>query len=65
MIAEKMPELVTCERCKTPFECKSFQITECQCYRIDLNENERAYISEKYKNCLCRNCLAEMMRMFR
>lgn len=65
MIPEKMPEPVICERCKNPFECKSFQITECQCYGIDLNEKERAYLSEKYKSCLCRNCLTEMLLMFR
>lgn len=65
MSAVKTPEPAVCERCKNTFECNPFQITECQCYGIQLNDKERAYLNEKYKGCLCRNCLLDLLRMFR
>jgi nicotinate-nucleotide--dimethylbenzimidazole phosphoribosyltransferase len=51
-------ETKKCERCGTLFECKVGNILECQCYAVQLTENEKAYISEKrYSDCLCAACL--------
>ena len=47
-----------CPRCKTVFECKPGNITQCQCYGIVLTDEQRAYIEQRYADCLCRDCLA-------
>lgn len=39
------------------FECKPGNITQCQCYGLDLKEEQRAYIEGRYSECLCRDCL--------
>ncbi len=55
-----MHEEKICPRCGTGFECKLGSITECQCYGIALNNEERAFIEVRYNDCLCRNCLLEL-----
>lgn len=49
-----------CPRCKAAFECKMGDITQCQCYGIGLTIEERAFVEERYEDCLCRNCLLEL-----
>lgn len=50
-------EQKACPRCKTVFECKVGDISNCQCYRVDLTVAEEAFIASKYNECLCRDCL--------
>jgi hypothetical protein len=50
-------ETKNCSRCKTEFECKPGNITQCQCYSIVLSTEQRAYIEQRYNDCLCKNCL--------
>ena len=50
-------ETKNCARCKKTFECKPGNITQCQCYGIELSEEQRAYIELRYNDCLCRDCL--------
>lgn len=50
-------EVKACPRCGTGFECKSGNITQCQCYTIQLTEEQKAYINQRYEDCLCRSCL--------
>lgn len=47
----------SCPRCKIIFECTSGNITQCQCYGIELTMEQRAYIEQRYNECLCRDCL--------
>lgn len=49
-----------CPRCHTAFECKPGNITQCQCYGIALTAEQRAYIEQRYTDCLCRNCLQHL-----
>ena len=49
-----------CPRCKAAFECKVGDITHCQCYGIGLTAEEKAFLEERYSDCLCRNCLLEL-----
>ena len=58
-------ESVTCPRCKAAFECRVGSISQCQCQRVTLTEDERAYINETYAECLCANCLTTMKRSYR
>ncbi|MCX2764652.1 cysteine-rich CWC family protein [Aquimarina muelleri] len=46
-----------CPRCKSQFECKVGSILLCQCTIINLSNEERNYINEKYDDCLCANCM--------
>jgi hypothetical protein len=55
-----MHEEKLCPRCGNGFECKPGSITECQCYGIALNNEERAFIEDRYDDCLCRSCLVEL-----
>ncbi len=50
-------EIKTCPRCYTAFECKAGNITQCQCFSIRLTEEQKAYIDQRYTDCLCSNCL--------
>lgn len=54
----------TCPRCGNAFECKAGDITQCQCYGIQLTTEERAFMEERYKDCLCRNCLLDLKNKY-
>ncbi len=53
-------EAKKCPRCGRGFECKPGNITQCQCYGITFTAEEKAFIEEKYNDCLCRNCLLQL-----
>jgi Cysteine-rich CWC len=46
-----------CPRCNQFSECKPGSITQCQCFDIKLSVEQKAYIEQRYNDCLCRNCL--------
>ena len=50
-------ETKTCPRCKKAFECKSGNITQCQCYEIELTAELKIFIEQRFTDCLCRDCL--------
>ncbi|HEX9513770.1 MAG TPA: cysteine-rich CWC family protein [Puia sp.] len=49
-----------CPRCRTAFECKVGDITQCQCYGVRLTPEEKILLEQRYEDCLCRNCLMEL-----
>lgn len=53
-------ETKNCPRCKAVFECKPGNIAQCQCYAIKLTAEQRAYIEQRYSDCLCKNCLEHL-----
>ena len=53
-------EVKVCSRCNNAFECKAGDIAHCQCNNIQLSVEERAFIEERYKDCLCANCLLQL-----
>ncbi|MBV9962900.1 MAG: cysteine-rich CWC family protein [Parafilimonas sp.] len=57
-------EVKTCSRCNNGFECKAGDITHCQCNNIQLSVEERAFIEERYKDCLCANCLLQLKNRY-
>lgn len=58
-------EQKNCPRCEARFECKVGSITECQCYGVELNNEERVFIEEHFgEDCLCRNCLRELKNQY-
>lgn len=57
-------ELKTCPHCKTSFECKSGDIINCQCESVILTTAQREYISQRYDDCLCANCLGKLRQSY-
>jgi len=55
-----MHETKTCPRCQQPFACKPGHISACQCNGIKLTEEEKAFIADRYDDCLCINCLQQL-----
>ncbi len=53
-------EAKRCERCNTVFECKPGDITNCQCFGIELRDAARQYIAIHYHDCICRKCLLQL-----
>lgn len=51
-----------CPRCQAPFECKVGDISQCQCYGVPLNVEQRKFLEERYGECLCRQCLLELQQ---
>jgi hypothetical protein len=58
-------ETKKCPRCTRPFECKVGNIAECQCSQVQLSYEERAFIEEKYVDCLCGQCLQALQFQYR
>jgi hypothetical protein len=56
-------ETKTCQRCNEPFECKPGSITQCQCFGLMLTTEQRAFLEQKYTDCLCRKCLQEIQKL--
>lgn len=54
---ESRHEPMQCARCNGTFQCKPFDITNCQCNTVSLTEAELHYLQSKYDDCLCADCL--------
>ncbi|MEO1518945.1 MAG: dihydroneopterin aldolase [Bacteroidota bacterium] len=46
----------SCPRCGSPFICYSDE--NCQCQNLQLHPNTQKMLRQKYRGCLCGNCLA-------
>jgi len=57
-------EQVRCPRCNAGFECKVGSILLCQCTVVPLSIEERSFISDRYDDCLCANCMREMKKAY-
>jgi hypothetical protein len=53
-----------CPRCHQPFECKAGSITQCNCTQIHLSEEEKAFIADRYEDCLCLSCLKDLKNKY-
>lgn len=50
----------TCPRCGSLFDCKNNNITKCHCVHVTISPEGYQHIKDKYKDCLCMNCLREI-----
>jgi hypothetical protein len=50
---------LTCESCGKEFVC-GVSLKGCWCSEIKLNDQTRADLRSKYKDCLCRECLENL-----
>ncbi len=53
-----------CPRCRIQFECNADNILLCQCKAVSLCEVEMNYLHQKFKGCLCANCMEELKTEF-
>jgi hypothetical protein len=51
----------TCEACGEAFVCGA-SLTGCWCFSIKLSAEIRRQLRERYKDCLCKNCLESFSR---
>jgi len=51
------PLIKTCPNCNTEFECKVNDVKNCQCFGVNLNENQKDFIRKNFDDCLCKKCL--------
>lgn len=61
------PSPIKCPRCFSDFICNAADIEHCQCYGINLQSDDFAYLQQKgftaeETGCLCRNCLLEIQK---
>ena len=47
-----------CERCNKSHICTG--TTNCPCFEVEITDVLLDYISSKYEDCLCSECLAEL-----
>lgn len=61
-----MPQHETkmCERCNEQFECKCGDIINCDCSKVQLSVEERAFIESRYTDCLCVHCLLQLRNRY-
>lgn len=57
-------ETKTCPRCNEPFECKVGNILQCQCFGLTFSMEEKAFIEDRYQDCLCRKCLITLQQRY-
>jgi hypothetical protein len=57
-------ETRTCPRCGEAFQCKPGNITQCQCFGVELSLEESAFVEERYEDCLCRSCLMQLKNRY-
>jgi hypothetical protein len=50
-------EIKICPRCGVTFECKVNNPVHCQCAGVALSRELSERISERYRDCLCVDCL--------
>ena len=53
-----------CPRCSKQFECRVGDVSNCQCSSISLSIEERAFIEDRYEDCLCIDCLKELKNKY-
>ena len=50
----------TCPHCHCEFDCRNDNILECDCVHVILSKEALNYISSRYADCLCVDCLQEI-----
>ncbi|GKS64767.1 hypothetical protein YTPLAS72_20710 [Nitrospira sp.] len=53
------PVQKTCEGCGQDFECGGYQ---CWCGNVGVTEQQMDWISARFKDCLCADCLNRVMQ---
>ncbi|WP_075187069.1 cysteine-rich CWC family protein [Teredinibacter haidensis] len=46
-----------CPRCEKPFQCNAADISNCQCFKVQISPKAQAFIAKRWQECLCNQCL--------
>ncbi len=65
MLNNTKHEIKHCPKCGKSFECKPGNITQCQCFAVQLNNAEMMFIKEIYDDCLCADCIIKMKQLYK
>lgn len=65
MLNNTKHEIKHCPKCGKSFECKPGNITQCQCYAVQLSNAELMFIKKIYDDCLCADCMIKMKQLFK
>ncbi|MBS1625979.1 MAG: cysteine-rich CWC family protein [Bacteroidetes bacterium] len=57
-----LSRITECPRCHTTFTCRAGDIANCECNTVTLTDVERAYIAERYSDCLCARCIRALQK---
>lgn len=52
-----------CTHCKEPITCKVEDIENCDCSKVTVSGQLRAFLANSYHKCLCNNCLEKFEKM--
>ncbi len=52
-----------CPHCQCDFECRNDNVMECDCVNVILTKEAFRFISSRYSDCLCVDCLDEIKQM--
>jgi ribosomal protein L34E len=61
-IMKELANIKNCSVCGATFECNAADIANCQCYAVKVPEDIAAIISKRYADCLCAQCLQEIIQ---
>lgn len=53
-----------CTRCSKDFVCRVGDVPNCHCSSITLTIEERAFIEDRYHDCLCIDCLKDLKNKY-
>ncbi len=53
-----------CQKCGILFECKLGSITECHCFGVKLSREEAVFVTERFSDCLCHQCLFAIQKEY-
>ncbi|HYX28502.1 MAG TPA: cysteine-rich CWC family protein [Pyrinomonadaceae bacterium] len=56
-LAQALTKHKRCEACGNEFSCGA-SVFGCWCSEIELTDETRAELRSRYRDCLCRECLA-------
>jgi hypothetical protein len=57
-------EIKTCPRCGEELECKVNNVAHCACMTVALSDAAAEHVQERYEDCLCVACLADIQQQF-
>jgi hypothetical protein len=59
LVTPRLSRKLTCESCGKEFSCGA-SLTGCWCGEISLSDAHRAALKERFRDCLCRECLEKI-----
>lgn len=55
-------ETSCCPRCGSEMTCKVGNITQCDCFSVNISDETRNYLTKTDYGCVCNRCLMELNR---